>query len=149
MILPNFLILICILSQVVHLIYKKHESYEPLVACALLLGVPFGLSALHLPHAGTFAWAALTVVPLFWGSVVTSIVLYRLAPWHPLAGYPGPLLCRVSKLYPAFVSLGGKQHIFYTQLHAKYGDVVRVGASSFFMLPSIHDPEHLNSSRSE
>ncbi|PPQ88066.1 hypothetical protein CVT25_013674 [Psilocybe cyanescens] len=126
---------------VVHLIYKKHESYEPLVACALLLGVPFGLSALYLPHAGTFAWAALTVVPLFWGSVVTSIVLYRLAPWHPLAGYPGPLLCRVSKLYPAFVSLGGKQHIFYTQLHAKYGDVVRVGPNEL----SICDPNAVQS----
>lgn len=110
-----------------HLIYKKFESYEPTVAFALLVAVPSALSALYLPHATNLAWAGLTVFPLFWTSLVSSIVLYRLSPWHPLAQYPGPLLCKVSKFYLAFRSLGGKQFIYYDKLHEQYGNVVRIG----------------------
>lgn len=121
--------------QVVHLIYKKYEPYSLVVTCALLLGVPLFLSGLYLPYAKTFAQAALTVIPLFWGTLATSIILYRLSPWHPLARYPGPLLCKISKLYGAFISMSGKQHIFYTKLHAQYGDVVRIGSSVHPSLP--------------
>ncbi|KAG5730825.1 Cytochrome P450 67, partial [Termitomyces sp. T112] len=63
----------------------------------------------------------------FWATLGASIVVYRLSPFHPLAKYPGPLLCRVSKMYMAFLSLGGKQHTYYLQLHEQYGDIVRVG----------------------
>ncbi|KAH9481467.1 Cytochrome P450 monooxygenase FCK2 [Psilocybe cubensis] len=114
-------------SVAVHLTYKKFESYEPIVAFGLLVLVPSALSALYLPHAVSLAWAALTVFPLFWTSLLTSILIYRLSPWHPLAQYPGPLLCKVSKFYLAFRSLNGKQYIYYDQLHEKYGNVVRIG----------------------
>ncbi|PPQ88069.1 hypothetical protein CVT25_013677 [Psilocybe cyanescens] len=112
---------------VVHLIYKKYESCNMVVGSVMLLGTPLVLSALYLPHTTNFLQAALTVLPLFWTSLFTSIVTYRLSPWHPLANYPGPLLCKVSQLYVGFRSLGGKQHIYYQQLHEKYGDYVRVG----------------------
>uniref|UniRef100_A0A8H8CFT6 High nitrogen upregulated cytochrome P450 monooxygenase 2 n=1 Tax=Psilocybe cubensis TaxID=181762 RepID=A0A8H8CFT6_PSICU len=120
----------------VHLTFKKYESYEPLVVFTLLLGVPSGLTSLYLPHASTLWTAVLTIFPLFWGSILASLVAYRLSPWHPLAKYPGPLLCRVTKLYGAFMSTSGKQYTLYSKLHAQYGDVVRVGPNEL----SIIDP---------
>ncbi|PPQ69697.1 hypothetical protein CVT26_001656 [Gymnopilus dilepis] len=113
----------------VHLIFKKSEIYEPLVALPLIFGLPLALAFLYLPHAASFSKAALVVFPLFWASALTSIALYRISPWHPLAKYPGPLLCKLSKFYLAFMSIGGKQHLYYAQLHEKYGDAVRIGPS--------------------
>lgn len=67
------------------------------------------------------------VFSLFWSTLVTSILVYRVSPWHPLARYPGPLLCKLTKLRHAFFALDGKQYFYYYDLHQKYGDVVRVG----------------------
>lgn len=115
------------LIQCVHIFFKRHETYEPIVVLPLTVGVPLALAALYFPHAVSYAQAALVVVPFFWTSLLTSISLYRLSPWHPLARYPGPLLCKLSKFHLAFISLGGKQHIYIKTLHERYGDVVRVG----------------------
>ncbi|KDR79011.1 hypothetical protein GALMADRAFT_224262 [Galerina marginata CBS 339.88] len=112
---------------VVHLVFKKTETYEPAVALPLLFGVPLVLTALYAPHVAAFKFAALVVFPLFWTSLLASIGVYRLSPWHPLAKYPGPIACRLSKFYLAFLSSEGKQHIYYGRLHEKYGNVVRVG----------------------
>ena len=65
---------------------------------------------------------------LFWSSLITSILVYRASPWHPLAKYPGPLICKLTKYHLAFLSLSGKQYLYYSELHKKYGDVVRIGA---------------------
>ncbi|KAF8899918.1 cytochrome P450 [Gymnopilus junonius] len=111
----------------VHLIFKKIEAHDPRISLPLILGVPLALSGLYLPHVASFSKAALIAFPLFWTSTLTSIALYRLSPWHPLAKYPGPILCKLSKFYLAFMSTGGKQHLYYAQLHEKYGDAVRVG----------------------
>ncbi|KAF9054569.1 cytochrome P450 [Panaeolus papilionaceus] len=54
-------------------------------------------------------------------------VAYRLSPWHPLARYPGPLLCSITKFYFAFLALTGRQHIYYRRLHQKYGNIIRIG----------------------
>lgn len=63
----------------------------------------------------------------FWSTLISSILVYRVSPWHPLAQYPGPLICKLTKFYLAFLSLRGKQHLYYSQLHKKYGDIVRIG----------------------
>ncbi|KAH9477825.1 Cytochrome P450 monooxygenase orf5 [Psilocybe cubensis] len=111
----------------VHLIYNKFESCDMTLGAILLLGWPLALSCLYLPHTTGFVSAVSTVLPLFWTTLATSIVAYRLSPWHTLASYPGPLLCKITQFYGAFRSLGGKQHLYYQQLHDKYGDFVRVG----------------------
>ncbi|KAG6864470.1 hypothetical protein C0991_009304 [Blastosporella zonata] len=110
-----------------HLVFKRSETHEPIHLAALLLGVPSVLTILVLRHVGSFLSAMLTTFPTFWAALSASIILYRLSPWHPLAKYPGPLLCRVSKFWLAFLALGGKQHTYYLSLHEQYGDVVRVG----------------------
>jgi len=92
------------------------------------LVTPASLSVLFLPYVNNnLILAVLNVFGLFWSTLLTSILLYRLSPWHPLAKYPGPFICKLTKFYLAFLSLRGRQHIYYSQLHKKYGDVVRVG----------------------
>ncbi|KAF8954023.1 cytochrome P450 [Flammula alnicola] len=112
---------------VVHLIFKRTEIFEPVVALPIIFGVPAALTKLYLPHAASLTSAVLTVFGVFWSSLLTSIAIYRLSPWHPLAEYPGPILCKLSKFRLAFLGAEGKQHLYYRQLHEKYGNVVRVG----------------------
>ena len=87
---------------------------------------------------------------IFYTTLVLSVIFYRLSPFHPLARYPGPLRAKISKLWFVSIREGvhrwprliihqskarlgwqGKQHVHYRNLHKKYGDVVRVGMSSF------------------
>ncbi|CAA7267082.1 unnamed protein product [Cyclocybe aegerita] len=121
-------------ALVVHLIFKRTETHEPAYVLLLLLVVPSALTLLFLQHTSSIFYAAFTVFGVYWTSVSSSILLYRVSPWHPLAKYPGPLLCKLSKFYLAFkVARGGKQHIYYKSLHEKYGDIVRVGPNELII----------------
>ncbi|KAF8904735.1 high nitrogen upregulated cytochrome P450 monooxygenase 2 [Gymnopilus junonius] len=64
---------------------------------------------------------------LFVTVILSSITVYRLSPLHPLARHPGPVLCRISKLWMAYISFRGKQHEYFKELHLRYGPIVRVG----------------------
>ena len=121
--------------QVVHLIFKRTETYEPTRVVPLSLGVPTLLTYLYRPHASSVLWAAVTVFNVFFVSLFTSIALYRVSPWHPLAKYPGPLICKLTQFHLATLSLRGKQHIYFAKLHEKYGDIVRVGEFHSFTHP--------------
>jgi hypothetical protein len=91
------------------------------------------LTVLYLPHVNSPISAALNVFGIFWSTLITSILVYRASPWHPLAKYPGPLICKLTEFYLAFLSLRGKKHLYYSQLHKKYG--VRIGAyKNYFYL---------------
>lgn len=113
--------------QLVHLIFKHSETRRPFWLLILLLAIPACLTFLYLPHASSTILAAVKVFSLFWSTLVTSILVYRVSPWHPLARYPGPLLCKLTKFHLAYFCLGGKQYLYYSELHHKYGDVVRIG----------------------
>ena len=52
---------------------------------------------------------------------------YRLSPLHPLAHYPGPVQYRISKLVFGLEATRGYSHYRLKDLHARYGDVVRIG----------------------
>jgi hypothetical protein len=64
---------------------------------------------------------------VYHATMASSIVLYRLSPFHPLAKYPGPVVLRLSRLYALYIAYGGNQHIYYDLLHQRYGDIVRTG----------------------
>ena len=113
--------------QIVHLVFKQTETRRPYWLFVLLLGIPAYLTNLYLPHAGSTILAAVKVFSLFWSTLVTSILVYRVSPWHPLANYPGPLLCKLTKFHLAYISFGGKQYLYFYELHHKYGNVVRIG----------------------
>ncbi|KAK1221394.1 hypothetical protein PQX77_015801 [Marasmius sp. AFHP31] len=59
--------------------------------------------------------------------MATSIVLYRLSPFHPLAKVPGPMISKITKFRNMYISWMGKQHIRLKELHDQYGPVVRTG----------------------
>ena len=61
------------------------------------------------------------------GAICASVVAYRLSPHHPLSGYPGPLLARVSKFWAVWNTWRGKQHHVVMELHRRYGNYVRIG----------------------
>ncbi|CDO69439.1 hypothetical protein BN946_scf184791.g34 [Trametes cinnabarina] len=74
----------------------------------------------------------------FYFTLLLSTALYRLSPHHPLARYPGPFACKLSKFWLAFLSLTGKQHLYLKSLHERYGDVVRIGPNELsFREPSV------------
>jgi hypothetical protein len=66
-------------------------------------------------------------LPAYWAALSTSVVAYRLSPFHPLARYPGPLLARVSRFWATRAMLSGAQHKVSHDLFERYGDVVRTG----------------------
>ncbi|KAL4887213.1 putative cytochrome P450 [Aspergillus karnatakaensis] len=67
-------------------------------------------------------------------------VVYNLY-WHPLAGYSGPLLARTTPLYKPYVELVGRGCLVHKleDLHAVYGDVVRIGPNELhYAAPSVY-----------
>ena len=71
---------------------------------------------------------ALTVAyGTYYCSITLSAVVYRLSSKHPLAVYPGPLPCKVTKLWMVYQANTGKLHEYIRGLHETYGSIVRIG----------------------
>lgn len=83
-----------------------------------------------LQHALVWAAAALA-------GLGASILVYRASRLHRLHRFPGPPAARLSQLYMTWRSFrGGQVYEDVRALHARYGDVVRVGPSEV----SLADP---------
>ncbi|EAU87606.2 high nitrogen upregulated cytochrome P450 monooxygenase 2 [Coprinopsis cinerea okayama7 len=80
-----------------------------------------------VPHVSSVPLAIGLAFLIFFSTLFSSIVLYRVSPLHPLAGYPGPLLWRITKFAPAWYGHKGKHHIQLKKLHERYGPIVRIG----------------------
>ena len=93
----------------------------------LLFGVPAAPSYLLAAHIEPMILSIAITYGLFYIVVVSSIVLYRVSPMHPLAKYPGPLLLKISKFIGMCYASDGKQYLYFKSLHDKYGSFVRVG----------------------
>jgi hypothetical protein len=78
-----------------------------LVFASVLLSDGFnGLASIF--NAGLVALASLGA---FLVGLSSSIVIYRLAPWHPLANYPGPVLAKLGKLWMLNCMKNGQRHL--------------------------------------
>lgn len=118
------------LLQFTHTIYKRYETDASrlLIHLILLVVIPTFPAACFVSHFPESTHLALLAsFSLFYVTLFTSIILYRLSPWHPLAKYPGPILARITKLWGAVIMINGKNHVRFKQLHEKYGPYVRVG----------------------
>ncbi|KAJ3525055.1 hypothetical protein NM688_g8461 [Phlebia brevispora] len=111
---------------VAHAIFKRWEPMRLSVVFPLLVLVPGFLSTLLSPHFSRTQSICVAFLAYI-GTLLTSIVLYRIGPFHPLARYPGPLPARISKLWHVWIVSRGKQHLYLQRMHEKYGDVVRMG----------------------
>ncbi|KAI0687966.1 high nitrogen upregulated cytochrome P450 monooxygenase 2 [Cerioporus squamosus] len=128
------------LGLIAHHLFRRHETYSIAVHAALLLGPPTLVLASALPSQRSLLHAISVVYSTYLATLATSIVLYRLSPFHPLARYPGPVGCKISKLYMGAVCIPGYQHIYIKALHERYGDVVRIGPNEL----SIRDASLIN-----
>ncbi|KZP24238.1 cytochrome P450 [Athelia psychrophila] len=125
---------------VCHLVFKRYEPTAPSAHLGLLVAVPVILTWLFTPHCSKIASAFASSFVIYVASLATSIVVYRLGPFHPLAKYPGPMMCKLSKLWMTYICTTGRQHIYYRSLHDKYGDLVRIGPNEL----SVRDAAAVN-----
>lgn len=110
------------------LIYKKYELTGLKSSTLLLLVVPGLLSGALRTHFPTLFHTVAVVYIRYWTLLTLLIVGYRISPFHPLAAYPGPLLCKVSKLWHAYIVWRyGKSFRYVQELHEQYGEIVRIG----------------------
>ncbi|EMD32294.1 hypothetical protein CERSUDRAFT_77592 [Gelatoporia subvermispora B] len=120
------LLLISVAAIGVHVVFNRREPRNPLVHAALLGLPPMLLSTLFWNTSGPIYAVYMSFVAFF-AVLCTSIVLYRISPFHPLARYPGPLLNKITKLYFSSIVMQGQSHLYVHKLHQQYGDVVRLG----------------------
>ncbi|KAJ7454733.1 cytochrome P450 [Mycena latifolia] len=125
--LKHALLSVICTGLICHLTFNRLEPRSLLHFISLLALPPAILTVFVLPHMSGILSAALLTFAVYISSLVISIIVYRLSPFHSLAKYPGPMLCKVSKLWFAGIAMKGKQHLYYSELHRRFGDVVRIG----------------------
>ncbi|KAG6863633.1 hypothetical protein C0991_004531 [Blastosporella zonata] len=126
---------------VAHLVYRFLEPRKLRWHFILLVLSPLSLTPFLMPYYSHVILAALAAWSTYLIILVSCTVAYRISPIHPLAKYPGPFICKVSKIYFAIVAYGGKQHEYYNELHRRYGDVVRTGPNELsFCSPDVVAP---------
>lgn len=131
----------------VHFFYQRWQPDSIKGHTLLLLGVPFALGYYLLEqgaYAGLFSALFYTLF-VYLSILTTSVVAYRLSPFHPLAKYPGPLIARVTRLWAVYKAYGRQQHVYYHELHEKYGEVVRTGPDHLMVrnakaIPIVYGP---------
>ncbi|KAF9443751.1 cytochrome P450 [Macrolepiota fuliginosa MF-IS2] len=113
---------------IVHVSFKRDERVTQLSRLFLLLAVvPCSVNFLFADPSRSLLYGLSRTFLVFNSTLASSIVLYRLSPWHPLARYPGPTLCKMSKLYWALTTRSGQQYKLLAALHEQYGEIVRIG----------------------
>jgi hypothetical protein len=94
----------------------------------LLICIPlFASITLAFLENVSVLYSILRTYAVFVPTLLSSLVLYRLSPFHPLASYPGPIINRVTLLRMAYVASTGKRHLYLSKWHKKYGTHVRIG----------------------
>jgi hypothetical protein len=117
-----------ILLQASHLIFKRYEPTGIPLLAALLIAVPGILVFIpNTEEPRSSLEKLLLSFSLYYGGLLLSITTYRISPAHSLAKYPGPLACKISKLWLVYISSQGRLNLYIRELHEKYGNIVRVG----------------------
>ncbi|GAW00984.1 cytochrome p450 [Lentinula edodes] len=116
-----------------HLLFHKYEPTDAIFGQAILLLLlePLVLSFMSWTYSTGFVrlpphHLVFSAYTTFYAVLITSIVLYRVSPFHPLAKIPGPILFKITKFAPLWYHWQGQQSSLFMSLHAQYGPVVRV-----------------------
>lgn len=77
---------------------------------------------------------------LLWLAVVATIAVvfvHLFQTWWSLRHIPGPFLASITNLQRVWWVRTGRAHLYHQAVHAKYGDIVRIGPH----MVSISNPE--------
>ena len=64
----------------------------------------------------------------------SSIIAYRLSPFHRLHSFPGPRLAALTKLWHVWQCRDSRNHELMERLHEEYGDFARLGMNNTFFI---------------
>ncbi|PPQ83920.1 hypothetical protein CVT25_000665 [Psilocybe cyanescens] len=142
----RILLFVMVVAVLAHLWLRKNQPKSLVWMSGSLFALVLFLSAFLVPHVQSHSWAFMLTSSVFTATLLGSIMLYRLSPLHPLANYPGPFLCKVSKLWGAWIAWNGKPHVYYKSLHDKYGSIVRIGPNELSIIDADMIPNILGSS---
>ncbi|TFK34044.1 cytochrome P450 [Crucibulum laeve] len=115
-----------------HYVFNRHEPrplHFILIALGFVFLAPIVLNPLYqdtsIPYSLIQSFVCLSI---YLTTLSSSMIAYRLSPWHPLSQYPGPKLAAITKWWMIyFILFRGGRHRILQELHSKYGDSVRVG----------------------
>ncbi|KAH9829289.1 cytochrome P450 [Rhodofomes roseus] len=122
-----------------HVWFKRYEPTD-LVSLGILLGVlpAVPVALLRVPLAST-PLAILVGNASFYAFLFFSITAYRLSPFHSLY--------KLTNFRGMFIAAGGKQHLYFKEMHAKYGPIVRLGPNVLSIVDTDLLPSILNMPR--
>lgn len=84
----------------------------------------FQMDQLPVPIRGTWLSTVVLACTALLLLRVVGTAIYNIF-FHPLSSYPGPILCKVSRIPFWAACLRGNQVFFMKKLHDKYGTVIR------------------------
>lgn len=117
-----------------HLLYfKRGEHHLHGVRYIQLLAITVVVGVLSVRGQGEPLWQdavrqTSAIISSFFGGLYTSLIVYR-AFFHPLNKFPGPYGARLSSFWLSAQLKDGDAFRKVAELHAKYGDFVKVGSS--------------------
>ncbi|KAI5120968.1 hypothetical protein M0805_006640 [Coniferiporia weirii] len=120
-----------------HAFYNRFEpnpSKRPFTTFLLLIASPSLVTTFLYPYFSSPFITLCISFSLFYAILLSSIVLYRISPFHPLSRYPGPFLAKITKFWGMWKMYDGKNHIHHKKLHEKYGPCVRVGPNELSLI---------------
>ena len=133
MLSPLLIPLACISGVFSHLFYFTRGEHHLHAALYLTLAIAFPTAGAALSHLLFGSNAVETLHALFklqiWflASLFASLLLYRLSPFHRLAGFPGPWPWRLSKLFQVWNDRALRGFEEWPRMHERYGECVRTG----------------------
>ncbi|KAF9472668.1 high nitrogen upregulated cytochrome P450 monooxygenase 2 [Pholiota conissans] len=133
-----------LLALATHFWLRNYRPKSLLLLIAPILTIP-GFLAYRSNFVPPSTHSTFQIYAIFLGALLSSIVVYRVSPLHPLAKYPGPTICKISKLWTAFVAYRGRLHLYHQALHAEYGPIVRVGPNELSIADKSFIPHILGS----
>ncbi|KIJ68401.1 hypothetical protein HYDPIDRAFT_24686 [Hydnomerulius pinastri MD-312] len=138
----NVLALDVLCALATHWWFKNHEPVISPSLCAFVATIPAPSAYLLSTQSHSHLQCISIAYVVFFTTLFTSIIAYRLSSFHALAGYPGPLLCRISQFATIWNAVDGKLHHYHRKLHQQYGPIVRIGPNELSvadkkLLPSI------------
>lgn len=104
------------------------------------MGVTVGTGTGSVSPTRAIIGTAADAVVQHWILVTVALVLGRVLYRRyasPLRQYPGPFLASFSRLWKAFSTASGRTHLQHTDLHRRYGPVVRIAPNEV----SLSSPE--------